>query len=169
LSRFWDFVSPAKQYVDWASLQDDKNFEQTPAFQPFLENIGTFISGPPILYHVNFRVPFAMVSSSPVVEMATMYLPFSFDPSTFERIWDTLIESLSAAEGFQASTSGWVVEEQHNDQVDTNCMAWVGAIGWASVEAHHNAKGKHPAVQGVREAILPGTTSYHASFRKAVA
>jgi hypothetical protein len=100
--------------------------------------------------------------------MATMYLPLSFDPSAFEKIWDTLIDSLSTAEGFQASTSGWVVEEQQNDKVDGNCKAWVVAIGWASVDAHNNAKGKHPAVQYVREAVLPGTTMYHASFRKAI-
>jgi hypothetical protein len=153
--------------VDWASIQDDKNFEQTPAFQPFLENIGTIIAGPPKIFHVNFRHPFQVVSEAAVVEMATIYLPIDFDQTAFEKIWDALVKSLSTADGFCASTSGWVIEELENDKVEEKTRAWVGAIGWASVEAHNDVKGKHPAVQGVRDSVLPGTEMHHVRFTRA--
>jgi hypothetical protein len=117
---------------------------------------------------VNFRSPFKTVSEAPVLEMATMYLPVDFDQTAFERTWDALIKSLSTADGFCSSTSGWVVEELENDKVTEKIKAWVGVIGWASVEAHEDVKGKHPAVQGVRDAVLPGTEMYHVKLVQAV-
>lgn len=138
-------------------------------YAPFLEHFGKVLDGPASISHANLSPypPTAALSSSrtPVTECLTLYHPADADTAAFEKKWSAARSSLEQnAEGFRASSAGWVVEELEYE--GEKCKAFAVFIGWDSVDAHmrfreteHFKKSIVPLREG-----LKGVTACHATM-----
>jgi len=140
-------------------------------YGPFMEHFGKLLDGPASIYHANLSphppAPATASSRSPVTECLTLYHPTNADTSAFEEKWSASRSSLEQhAEGYRASSAGWVVEElEYEHEV---CKAFAIFIGWDSVDAHmkfrdtdHFKKSIVPLREG-----LKGITACHATMQE---
>ncbi|TID14265.1 hypothetical protein E6O75_ATG09344 [Venturia nashicola] len=130
--------------IDWASIKSHKDFEQTEAYLPFVQKIGTIMSGPVHMQHVEFREPLAAAAVAPIVEMLTLYFPDHVDRANVETtLVDFLQTIVDNAKGFVGYTTGWVVEELEHEKIEGKARAYAVTIGWESLEAHMAYRDTH--------------------------
>ncbi|TLD20072.1 hypothetical protein E2P81_ATG09142 [Venturia nashicola] len=130
--------------IDWASIKSHKDFEQTEAYLPFVQKIGTIMSGPVHMQHVEFREPLATAAVAPIVEMLTLYFPDHVDRTNVETtLVDFLQTIVDNAKGFVGYTTGWVVEELEHEKIEGKARAYAVTIGWESLEAHMAYRDTH--------------------------
>ncbi len=88
------------------------------------------------MYHANFTPhppTAALGTASPVTEVLTSYLEKQDDgfPAKIDKFIKVLSDN---AEGFKASSAGWVIEDV--EYKEKKGKAYVTLLGWESVEAH---------------------------------
>ena len=112
-----------------------------PVYGPFGKHLMSIVEGPLTMYHANLNPhpPSAAVSStsSPVTECLTCY--FSSQDPSFEKNFDKFVAAVSEdAEGVKAAAGGWLVEDVEHEKIGSGKKgrAFVGFLGWESVEAH---------------------------------
>jgi hypothetical protein len=113
-------------------------------YRHFFDQFSTLLSGDPVLYHARFapHSPTAAIKDiqSLVTEIITIYFPASYsleDQKTFEDSLERLIAVFEKnSDGYRASAGGWVEEELIIPGSSEKAKAYVGCIGWRSVEAH---------------------------------
>jgi hypothetical protein len=102
------------------------------------------MDGAPSVHHAMMtpHPPSAATTSSPVTEWLTLYTSAtdSSDQAGLERDAKELVKIIEKyGEGYVGSAGGWVVEElplPHDPS--TKAKAWATAVGWQTVEHHHN-------------------------------
>lgn len=123
--------------IDWDSIKSHKDFEQTEAYLPFVQKIGTIMSGPVQMRHAEFRAPMITAAVAPIVEMLTLYFPDHVNRTNVDTTLLDFIQTIvENAKGFVGYTTGWVVEELEHEKIDGKARAYAVAIGWESLEAH---------------------------------
>ena len=112
-----------------------------PGYGPFGKHLMSIVDGHPTMYHANLNPhpPSAAISStsSPATECLTCYFS-SLDPS-YEENFNKFVAVLSKdVEGFKAAAGGWLVEDVEHEKIGSGKKgkAFVGFLGWESVEAH---------------------------------
>ena len=122
-------------------MEHHKKFIADPGYGPFAKHLMSIVDGSLTMYHANLspHPPSAAISStsSPVTECLTCY--FSSLDSSYEERFNKLVAALSeGAEGFKAAAGGWLVEDVEHEKIGSGKKgkAFVGFIGWESVEAH---------------------------------
>lgn len=109
-------------------------------YMPFAKHLMTIVDGPLTMRHANLTPhppTAALGAASPVTEVLTSY--FEKEDEGFQSKFDQLVRVISdSAEGFKAASGGWVVEdvEYQGKQGKKGKKAYVGLLGWESVEAH---------------------------------
>ncbi|KAE9992626.1 hypothetical protein EG327_008369 [Venturia inaequalis] len=155
---------------DWNSIKSHKDFEQTEAYLPFVQKIGTIMSGPVQMRHAEFRAPLATAAVAPIVELLTLYFPDHVDrinvDTTLVEFIQTLVDN---AKGFVGYTTGWVAEELEHEKIEGKARAYAVAIGWESLEAHMAYRDTQTFKDNIVKvrAIAKGLTVYHVEFIKA--
>ena len=126
----------------------------------------TIVDGPLTMNHANLtpHPPTAAVgAAAPVTEVLTIY--FEKVDDGFEGKWNEVVKACSDhAEGFKAGAGGWVVEDVEYE--GKKRKAYVGLIGWESVEAHHAFRGTEAFKNNIRlltEGTL-GREVHHTEF-----
>ncbi|KAE9974330.1 hypothetical protein EG328_003914 [Venturia inaequalis] len=156
--------------IDWNSIKSHKDFEQTEAYLPFVQKIGTIMSGPVQMRHAEFRAPLATAAVAPIVELLTLYFPDHVDrinvDTTLVEFIQTLVDN---AKGFVGYTTGWVAEELEHEKIEGKARAYAVAIGWESLEAHMAYRDTQTFKDNIVKvrAIAKGLTVYHVEFIKA--
>jgi len=123
-------------------------------YRPFLQNLGSIMSGAPTLFHVPFTPhPASHVLSdtnSPVTELITFYIDPSTENSAVEepiKKFITILEdAMKDVPEYKGSAGGFAEEKVHNAKAGAECKAYVALIGWESVEAHKTNAAK-PALK----------------------
>lgn len=138
-------------------------------YGPFKEDFLKLLDGPATIYHANLSphppAPATASPRSPVTECLTLYHPTDVDTAAFEKRWSACRSMFEQhAEGYKASSTGWIVEELEYE--NEKCKAFAIFIGWESVEAHvkfrdtdHFKKSIVPLREG-----LKGITPCHATM-----
>ena len=133
----------------------------------------SIVDGSLSLIHANFNPhpPSAAVSptTSPVTEVFTAYFHEHSDSyvGAVDKAFKTLKDK---AEGCKATARGWVVEEVEDERVGKGKKgrAFVGCIGWESVEAHmrfRETEGFKKIIPLLREGTL-GLEVHHTKFQE---
>lgn len=134
-------------FIDWDSLSAHKTFMGTPAYEPFLEDIGELIRASPAIYHVPF-VPFPPTvlnnkggqGKTAVAEVVYGFFPVDLDIAQEQEILthvQQFIDESQAAKpkGFSGeSAHGFVLEDM--DFKGEQSRALMLILGWDSVESH---------------------------------
>ena len=122
-------------------MEHHKKFIADPVYGPFGKHLMSIVEGPLTMYHANLNPhpPSAAVSStsSPVTECLTCYFS-SLDPA-YKENYNKFITAVSEkADGPKAAAGGWLVEEVEHEKIGSGKKgkAFVGFLGWESVEAH---------------------------------
>jgi len=131
------------QLSDWDSYEAHQTFTKSSIYGPFAKHFMTIVDGKLSMYHANFdpHPPSAALSTdSPVTEVLTAYLT-SKDESR-EGNLRKFVEVLKGLEGFKAASGGWVIEDVEHERIGPGKKgkAFVGVLGWESVEAHMKAR-----------------------------
>ncbi|KAF2121961.1 hypothetical protein BDV96DRAFT_537006 [Lophiotrema nucula] len=158
--------------VEWESLEAHKDFISKPSYKPFLDNVGSVLTSPPLLYHTYFpeSSPFSEVAAAPVLECLSLY----FDPAYSTSEYDSNFENFkkegekTAAEA-KGITGGWGEEEHDKEEVEGGkAKLFAAFIGWPSVEAHLEYR-KSEHFPGVVKHLRDGPKAvgvYHVAFQK---
>ncbi|EXJ78459.1 hypothetical protein A1O1_08859 [Capronia coronata CBS 617.96] len=134
-------------FIDWESVGHHEKFIASATYKPFTEELGTYLTGPPRLYHVHFDPhppAVALVDDGPIAtEFITVYFPPDYsaeDEKTFREVnMKNLLAAVAEnAKGFKDSASGWVVEELDLPDGSGKAKVFVALAGWESVQAHLN-------------------------------
>lgn len=156
-------------HLDWDHVDFHKKFRGSREYGPFEENFGKLLDGPANIYHANLSphppAPATASSRSPVTECLTLYHPIDADTAAFDERWSACRSMFEQhAEGYKASSTGWVIEELEYE--NEKCKAFAIFLGWESVEAHikfrdtdHFKKWIVPLGEG-----LKGITACHATM-----
>jgi len=128
---------------DWDSYEAHQTFTKTSIYGPFAKHLMTLVDGNLSMYHANFdpHPPSAALSANiPVTEVLTLY--FTSKDDSFQGNVRKFIDVLKGFEGFKAASGGWVIEDVEHEKIGSGKKgkAFVGVIGWESVEAHMNAR-----------------------------
>ncbi|KAK7740593.1 hypothetical protein SLS62_011093 [Diatrype stigma] len=167
--------------VDWDTIESHQAFEASPAYAPFAEKLGPVLAAPPVLYHVAFAPAHPPVlrnssaAKSAVTELLHLYFPAG-DAFTADQVagvardvqtfLDRLLpEHVAGITGEVAA--GWALEEI--DYKGEKARAFVAAVGWESLEAHHKYRDTEhfaksiPLIRGL--AGLKGADMFHLSTK----
>lgn len=110
----------------------------SPAYVPFLERIGTIMSGPASIHHVDFHSSAALTKalSAPVTELATWHCSCEPDADWLANAAKAVqwLEKDATASGYLGMAYGITHEEVEYKGVKGK--SGVAAIGWKSKEAH---------------------------------
>lgn len=106
--------------------------------------MGKIMDGAASVHHATMtpHPPSAATTSSPVTEWLTLYTSAtdSSDQEGLERDAKELVKIIEKyGEGYIGSAGGWIVEElplPHDPS--TKAKAWATAVGWQTIEHHHN-------------------------------
>ena len=127
--------------VDWDSYEHHQKFIADPVYGPFAKHLMTIVDGRPTMHHANLtpHPPSAALShtTSPVTGILTFVLP-SQDES-FEKNVNKFLDIVKEkAEGFKAAAQGWIIEDVEHENLGSGKKgkAFVGMIGWESLDAH---------------------------------
>ncbi|KAK5459852.1 hypothetical protein LTS15_003981 [Exophiala xenobiotica] len=131
-------------FIDWDSVDHHKKFMSTDAYGPFMQEVGSMVSGDLGMYHVHFDphppTKALVDTSAHVTEFITAYFPKGYsaeDQKTFTDSMNKFVDVVgSTAEGFKAAIGGFVEEELTDPKSSEPCLGYVALIGWTSVEAH---------------------------------
>ena len=150
-------------------MEAHKAFVNSREYGPFSTRFSKFLSGPAALHHANLSphppAPATSSTRSPVTECLTLYHPTTVDTSSFDEKWSSFRSTLEQhAEGFKASSAGWIVEELEYEGEKTKGFAIF--TGWESVDAHM----KYRDTEHFKESIGPlreglkGVKMHHVTF-----
>ncbi|EXJ81149.1 hypothetical protein A1O3_07438 [Capronia epimyces CBS 606.96] len=136
-------------FIDWDSIGHHEKFIASDAYKPFSGEIGAFLSGPPRFYHVHFDPhppTVALADGGPfATEFITFYFPADYseeDQKAVEERVKKLVKVIEGtAKGFKGSAGGWVAEELDLPDGSAKAKAFIGLLGWESVEAHLKFRG----------------------------
>ena len=118
----------------------------SPAYGPFVQRLGSIMSGNATIHHVDFEPSAGALTkafSSPVTEIATFYCDS-------EPIPDWMSNAAKAAEwlgeqpaeaGYVGGSAAWGITHEVVEREGVKGKAAVIAIGWTSREAHMAFRG----------------------------
>jgi hypothetical protein len=107
--------------------------------------------GPPSVKKVHFSTPVSSVLLAPIVEFATCYVGPDADLEDIEAKATKFLDLVADAEGLVGVSSGWTSEDIDSPDGEGKVKAFVGALGWESVEAHKASASR----DAVKQAIGP--------------
>jgi hypothetical protein len=138
--------------TDFDCTESQKDFESSPGYAPFAEKIAAIAGGPLNVKNVHFRTPFSKVSEAPIVELTTCFVGPDADLNEVETIADRFLDIVKTnAKGFVDVSSGWTLEDIDSPDGQGKMKAFIGALGWESLEAHMTSVKS----DAIREAIGP--------------
>lgn len=126
--------------IDWDCVEDHFAFYDTPHFPAFREGLLSLCATPPIPIHVLFTPANPRTLEAPVTEVFMAY--FATNITEDNKIgWDQhsakfLAKVEAEAKGVSAGHGGWVMEEMEVEGLEGMRKAWMGTLGWESLEAH---------------------------------
>lgn len=130
--------STVKILVDWDSLDAHKAFIASDVYKPFMDDFGSILTGPALLYHAHFEPhPPKEATDAPVTQCLTMYLPTSA-PSSQVEFFERHIHSYHKmaqlhGKGYHGGYGGWIEEEL--EYKGKKKRAYTVVMGWESLES----------------------------------
>jgi hypothetical protein len=142
------------EHLAWHSIDKHEAFQQKPEYQPFLERVGTILSGPPEMFHANLLEGSDALDAK-VTECISAYFPVDADQAKYSKEgWGKFGDEAAEIPGVQVQgtsfirvsiyivhslqttgmTGGWSIESHHPEGVESKLFA--AFIGWPSVGAH---------------------------------
>ncbi len=128
---------------DWDSYDAHQAFTKTSVYGPFAKNLMTIVDGDISMLHATFdpHPPSAALSvNNSVTEVLTAY--FASKDESYDGNIRKFVDVLEGLGGFKAACGGWVIEDVEDEKVgeEGKGKAYVGVVGWESVEAHMRAR-----------------------------
>jgi quinol monooxygenase YgiN len=131
-------------FIDWEDLSAHQYFENSPAYQPFLEGTLQIASVVADIYHVPFEPFPPMVldnqgGKTAVAEVCHAYLPADISMVQQQEILTTSQQFIDlvkqSAKGLSGETAHGFAQEDIEFQGE-KCRALLLILGWDSIEAH---------------------------------
>ena len=157
---------------DWISIDNHKDFMNSPQYKPFMEILGSITAGPIDVRHVKFDSYSTKPMAAPVTEMYDMYLPASASDEKKQELayaWSNLRKAVLNDEGSEGAMDGPVAETvSHKSLGDEEGYALMAIVGWKSLEKHTEFRNSEPfkASIGAVRAAVHGSGMGHAILRK---
>lgn len=128
---------------DWDSYDAHQAFTKSSVYGPFAKNLMTIVDGNIGMLHANFdpHPPTAALSAkNSVTNVLTAY--FTSRDESYDGNLRKFVDVLEGLEGFKAASRGWVIEDVEHERIGEarKGKAYVGVVGWESVEAHMKAR-----------------------------
>jgi len=133
-------------WIEWDSIDSHTAFINSPDFQASGSSLGPILSGAPSVFHVKFSSKLTeAIITSPALEIASFFSPTPEMADGFEKF----ISVLGKSDGFHGSGSGSIVEDVSPSDGGDKQKAFLGVIGWSSVDSHVKAMQGEDAVKAI--------------------
>ncbi|KAH8727141.1 hypothetical protein GQ44DRAFT_128633 [Phaeosphaeriaceae sp. PMI808] len=160
--------------VAWTDISYHRAFEQSPAYQPFLDRFNSIQSADAQITHVKLSDDYSPFNA-PVTECITAYFAPDADPNTYiTKSWLPFQTSALAIpdSGAKGIIGGWAIERLPHEALGEGVEGQVfkAYVGWDSMESHMEFR-ETEAFAGLRPVMrgeMKGAQMYHVKLNKRV-